>query len=146
MTTCTSARSKRSCWAPRVTPVPGWPNCSSPAIGDGGHPQPFPMDQALADLRRITDTAPEGSDGIGYGPEAGNEAALQRLEADLLGRPATVREFVANLLFPSLKTREEIEAAWAKENERRYQAYLSGEVAGISAEEFIAKARARLKR
>jgi len=39
----------------------------------------------------------------------------------------------------------EVERAWVREAERRYQAYLSGTVKGIPAAEAIAHVRAHLK-
>ena len=116
------------------------------SIGDGGHPQPFPVEQALADLHRIIRMDPGGSYGNGEVREVADEVALKRLEADLLAQPATVRGLTANLLLSSLKTREEVETAWASEIERRHRKYLAGEITGIPAEEFIARARDRARR
>jgi putative addiction module component (TIGR02574 family) len=57
-----------------------------------------------------------------------------------------LRERLVEALVASLPLDPEVEDAWDEEGERRFQAYLAGEMKAYPAEEAIAVARARLRR
>ena len=71
--------------------------------------------------------------------------ALNRLELSLLDLPFEVRARLAVVLAESLDEAA-IEEAWEKEAERRYQAYLSGEMKTYPVEDVLAEMRARHRR
>lgn len=62
------------------------------------------------------------------------------IEAQILALPFNRRAELADQLLSSLESRDaaqarEVEAAWVKEADRRYQALISGEDIGLSHEE-----------
>jgi putative addiction module component (TIGR02574 family) len=56
---------------------------------------------------------------------------IEQLQAEVLKLPTAVRAQFAELLLSSLDENNEVDRAWEDEAERRYQAYLAGEVEGI---------------
>ena len=82
------------------------------------------------------------------------EMDLGTLKSQLLHLPPAVREHLAYTLLDSLPTDDastahrldpEVEAAWADEAHRRWQAYRRGEINGVSEEEFFSDLEARLQ-
>ena len=63
-----------------------------------------------------------------------------------LNLPPEERERLLEALVASFPLDPEIEDAWDEEGERRFKAYLAGEMEAIPAEQAIAEARARLRR
>jgi len=70
---------------------------------------------------------------------------LNELEAAVLSLPADQRSYLAERLRASLDSVDELEVpvelerAWAELAERRYQAYLAGQVRAIPADEALAR-------
>lgn len=71
---------------------------------------------------------------------------VEALRAELMRLPTEERARLAAELLSSLDQPEhgDIEELWLAEAERRYEAYRSGRVRGISAEEAIRQARSQL--
>ncbi len=67
---------------------------------------------------------------------------LDELERQLLELPREVRSHLAEVLGESV--RKEVEEIWDEEAERRYQAYLRGEMKAYPAKEALAELRAKL--
>jgi Putative addiction module component len=67
---------------------------------------------------------------------------LEELEQELLQLPPEVRSHLAEVLAQSV--RQHYADVWDEEAERRYQAYLRGELEAIPAEEVLAEVRAKL--
>ena len=67
---------------------------------------------------------------------------IEQIQAEVLKLPMAARAQLAELLLSSLDENNEVDAAWEAEADRRFQAYLAGEVHGIPWEE----ARDRLQR
>jgi putative addiction module component (TIGR02574 family) len=83
------------------------------------------------------------------------EMDLGMLKSELLGLPAALREHLAYTLLDSLpahidvtahRIAPEVDAAWADEAHRRWQAYRRGEIKAVSEEEFFSDLEARLQR
>ena len=72
---------------------------------------------------------------------------LKEIEKKALELPEKERALLAEHLITSLeKTYDpDVESAWVEESERRYQAYKSGSIQGIPAEEVFRKARKTIK-
>ena len=74
---------------------------------------------------------------------------LNELEAAVLALPAEQRSYLAERLRVSLDEMDEpevpaeLDRAWAELAERRYQAYLAGQVRAIPADEALARIRER---
>lgn len=71
---------------------------------------------------------------------------VEQIESEALSLPRQVRARLAERLIASLDDDPEIERAWEEEAERRYQAYLAGEMEAFPATDVIAEARARLRK
>jgi putative addiction module component (TIGR02574 family) len=71
---------------------------------------------------------------------------VDQITAAALNLPPEVRVQLVEALVASLPLSPELEDAWDEEGERRFQAYLAGEMEAIPAEQAIAEARARLRR
>lgn len=69
---------------------------------------------------------------------------LEQLEQELLQLPPDVRSRLADVLAESVE--REVAAAWGAEADRRYQAYLRGEIEAYPAKEALAELRAKLFR
>jgi putative addiction module component (TIGR02574 family) len=83
------------------------------------------------------------------------EMDLGTLKSELLRLPAELREHLAYTLLDSLPTNldslahgidPELDAAWADEAHRRWQAYRRGEIQAVSEEAFFSDLEARLQR
>lgn len=83
------------------------------------------------------------------------EMDLGILKSELLRLPAALREHLAYTLLDSLPANHDspahgidpqVDAAWADEAHRRWQAYRRGEVKAVSEEEFFSDLEARLQR
>jgi hypothetical protein len=72
------------------------------------------------------------------------DISLEQLEAELLKLPREVRLHLRAVIDASLDEKD-LEKIWAEEANRRYEAYVRGEIEGIPAEEVHARARALLK-
>lgn len=70
------------------------------------------------------------------------EMTLEQLEQELLQLPPDVRSRLADVLAESVE--REAAAAWDAEADRRYQAYLRGEIKAYPAKEALAELRAKL--
>ncbi len=74
---------------------------------------------------------------------------LNELEAAVLALPPDQRKYLAERLRASLgdvdepEVSGELERAWAELAERRYQAYLAGQVRAVPADEALARVRER---
>ncbi len=68
-----------------------------------------------------------------------------QLEKEIRMLTAQEKAALARTLIEDLdgKTDENFEAAWAEESERRYKAFLDGELEAVPAEEVIASAKQR---
>ncbi len=64
-----------------------------------------------------------------------------QLEAEILKLPRSIRARLAERLISSLDNDAEIEAAWAEEADKRYQAYLKGDEETIALEEVMSAIR-----
>jgi putative addiction module component (TIGR02574 family) len=71
---------------------------------------------------------------------------LETLEAEALKLSPADRSHLLERLIVSLDTDPEVEAAWAKEADRRQAELDAGAVAAVSGEEAVARLRARLAR
>ncbi len=71
---------------------------------------------------------------------------LETLEAEALKLAPADRSHLLERLIVSLDTDPEVEAAWAKEADRRQAELDAGTVAAVSGEEAVARLRARLAR
>jgi hypothetical protein len=71
---------------------------------------------------------------------------FEQLKAEVLKLPLRQRAHPAERLLSTLDEDSETEQAWAGVAERRYQQYLAGEMATISASEAFAEICAELKR
>ena len=72
-------------------------------------------------------------------------ASVEKMEEELLALPRPVREHLARVLTSSLDERE-LSRVWDEEADRRFQAYLSGDLHAVDAEEGLAAIRARLRK
>ena len=72
-------------------------------------------------------------------------ASVEQIEEELLALPRAVREHLAQVLTSSLEERE-LARIWDEEANRRFQAYLAGELEAVDAEEGLAAIRARLRK
>ena len=72
-------------------------------------------------------------------------SSVEKLEEELLALPRAVREHLAQVLTSSLDERE-LSRVWDEEADRRFQAYLAGELDAVDAEEGLAAIRARLRK
>jgi hypothetical protein len=70
---------------------------------------------------------------------------LDRIEEELLALPREVREHLAKMLESSLGD-DDVEMVWDQEAERRYHAFLAGELTAIPATEALAPLRAQLRK
>ena len=70
---------------------------------------------------------------------------IEQLEAEALKLPREVRARLAEVLISSLDEDSEIERAWEKEAEERYQRYLAGEEGAASATEALSELRSELQ-
>jgi putative addiction module component (TIGR02574 family) len=80
-------------------------------------------------------------------PVRGHGGALdvRELEAQTLRLSSGERAHLAAVLLASLHDEDEIAAAWAETADRRYEELRSGAVAGVPAEEVLARIRASLE-
>jgi len=69
--------------------------------------------------------------------------SLDRIEEELLALPREVREHLAKVLESSLDG-DDVEMVWDEEADRRYRAFLAGELTAIPAKEGLAQLRAQL--
>ncbi|HEU0012921.1 MAG TPA: addiction module protein [Longimicrobium sp.] len=69
---------------------------------------------------------------------------IEQIEAEVLKLPVHHRARLAQSLITSLDEESEIEAAWAEEADRRYEAYRAGEMKAIPAAQAMAEIRAEL--
>jgi len=77
--------------------------------------------------------------------EAARPVSVDRIEEELLALPREVREHLAKVLECSLGD-ENVEMVWDQEEDRRYRAFLAGELTAIPAKEGLAQLRARLRK
>lgn len=72
---------------------------------------------------------------------------LEHLEAEALKLTDKERAELARVLLLSLEepADQDLEAAWAREAERRYEELKAGSVSSIPSEQVLAEARARLE-
>jgi len=77
--------------------------------------------------------------------EAAQSIPLDRIEEELLALPREVREHLAKVLESSLGD-DDVEMVWDQEEDRRYRAFLAGELTAIPAKEGLAQLRARLRK
>ena len=72
---------------------------------------------------------------------------LKKLQRDALNLTSQERAFLADRLLSSLgeDVLTDVDSAWIKEAERRYQEYKEGKCSGISAQDVFAKADLMLK-
>jgi hypothetical protein len=75
--------------------------------------------------------------------EAAEPAPLDKIEEELLALPREVREHLARVLESSLGDND-VEMVWDQEADRRYRAFLAGELTAIPAKEGLAQLRAQL--
>jgi hypothetical protein len=71
--------------------------------------------------------------------------SLDKIEEDLLALPREAREHLAKVLESSLGE-DDVEMIWDREADRRYRAFLAGELTAIPAKEALAQLRARLRK
>lgn len=64
-----------------------------------------------------------------------------QLEAEMMKLPRSVRARLAERLIDSLDEDSEIERAWVREADTRYQAYLKGDESLLPLEDFLAAVR-----
>ena len=69
--------------------------------------------------------------------------SLDRIEEELLALPREARKHLAKVLESSLGE-EDVELVWDQEADRRYCAFLAGELTAIPAKEGLAQVRAQL--
>lgn len=67
---------------------------------------------------------------------------LEELEQELLQLPPEVQARIAEVL--AVNVRRHYEGVWDEEVERRYQAYLRGELQTVPAKEALAELRAKM--
>lgn len=74
-------------------------------------------------------------------------ADVKELEEQALKLPEKDRATLAEQLIRSLDSNidSDVEEAWLEEAERRYKAYLNGDVEAIDAEDVFRKARSEIK-
>ena len=72
-------------------------------------------------------------------------ASVEKMEEELLALPHAIRKHLARVLTSSLDERE-LSRVWDEEADRRFQAYLAGELDAVDAEEGLAAIRARLRK
>jgi hypothetical protein len=77
--------------------------------------------------------------------EAAQPVSLDRIEEELLALPREAREHLAKVLESSLGE-DDVEMAWDQEADRRYRAFLAGELTAIPAREGLAQLRAQLRK
>jgi len=77
--------------------------------------------------------------------EAAQPIPLDRIEEELLALPREAREHLAKILESSLGD-ENVEMVWDQEEDRRYRAFLAGELTAIPAKEGLAQLRAQLRK
>ena len=70
------------------------------------------------------------------------DMTLEQLEQELLQLPREVRSRLADVLTESVE--REVAAVWDAEADRRYQAYLRGEIQAYPAKEALAELKAKL--
>lgn len=77
-----------------------------------------------------------------------SSAEMERLEAELLRLPPSVRAHLARVLADSVPSADEdaFWAEWGEEAERRYQAVVSGEVRAREVSEVLNEIRGLLER
>ena len=71
--------------------------------------------------------------------------SIEKMEEELLALPRAIREHLAGVLTSSLRERE-LSKIWDEEADRRFRAYLAGELDAVPAEEGLAAIRARLRK
>lgn len=74
------------------------------------------------------------------------DLTVDQIKQAALNLPPEMREQLVEALVASLPLDPETEDAVDEEEERRYQAYLAGEMEAFPAEQVIAEARARSRR
>jgi hypothetical protein len=75
--------------------------------------------------------------------ETTEPVAVDKIEQELLALPREVREHLAKVLESSLGD-DDVETVWDQEADRRYRAFLAGELTAIPAKEGLAQLRAQL--
>ncbi|HEX9935561.1 MAG TPA: addiction module protein [Longimicrobium sp.] len=73
---------------------------------------------------------------------APNTMTLEELERELLQLPPEIRSHLVEVLAQSV--RQHYADVWDEEADRRYQAFLRGELEAIPAEEVLAEVRAKI--
>ncbi|MFL5381640.1 MAG: addiction module protein [Longimicrobiaceae bacterium] len=71
--------------------------------------------------------------------------SLEKIEEELLALPREAREHLAKVLESSLGDGE-VEMVWDEEADRRYRAFLAGELTAVPAREALAQLRAQLRK
>ena len=71
--------------------------------------------------------------------------SLKKIEEELLALPREAREHLAKVLESSLGD-DEVEMVWDEEADRRYRAFLGGELTAVPAKEGLAQLRAQLRK
>ena len=69
---------------------------------------------------------------------------VEKLEEELLALPRSVREHLAGVLSSSLED-EDVSRVWDQEADRRFRAFLDGDLTSVPAKEAIAQLRSRLR-
>lgn len=70
---------------------------------------------------------------------------VEKLEEELLALPRVVREHLAGVLSSSLDDGD-VARVWDAEADRRFRAYLAGELTSVPAKDAIAQLRSRLRK
>jgi hypothetical protein len=77
--------------------------------------------------------------------ETAESAPFDKIEEELLALPREIREHLAKVLESSLGE-EDVELLWDQEADRRYRAFLAGELTAIPAKEGLAQLRAQFRK